>query len=155
MKNFIIFLCLGFLFSSCTKAEMSKAPDFALEDIGGKVVKLSDYAGKVIILNFWATTCPPCLEEIPDFVKFYNSYCEKGVVIIGIAVGSYKEDVKKLAKKQQITYPLCISNREVENLYAIRFTPTTFIIDRKGNIHQKKLGAMSESGLIKIVENLL
>jgi peroxiredoxin len=154
-KNIMALLCCIFMFTACTKAEVSKAPDFSLKDLKGSTVKLSDYAGKVVILNFWATWCPPCKTELPDFVKFYDSNCNNGIEIIGIAVGSKPEEVKKMAEEYKITYPLCISDGKVESLYGgVRFVPTTVIIDRKGNIKMKKTGALSEEELKKIVKGL-
>ncbi|MCM8819110.1 MAG: TlpA family protein disulfide reductase [Candidatus Omnitrophica bacterium] len=130
----------------------TKAPDFTLTTIDGKEIKLSDYKGKKVIINFWATNCPPCLEEIPDFVKFYNQN-KKKVEIIGIAVGKTLNDVKRIVSENKITYPVCMSDGKVENLYGgIRWVPTTFIIDEKGYIQTKKIGKMDEVELNKILE---
>lgn len=155
-RNILAFICCVFLFTACSKAEMKKAPDFTLQDIKGNTVKLSDYAGKAVIINFWATWCPPCKQELPDFVNFYNSYRSKDIVIIGIAVGSTLEDVKKVAAEHNITYPLCMSDGKIESLYgATRFIPTTVIIDRKGNIRYNQPGMISEKDLIKNTDSLL
>jgi len=154
-RSILAFICCVLMFTACSRAEVSKAPDFTLQDIQGKAVRLSDYAGKVVIINFWATWCPPCKQELPDFVKFYNSNCSKNVVIIGIAVGSTLEDVKRMAAEYKITYPLCLSDGKVESLYGgVRFVPTTVVIDKKGNIQQKRSGMMSENELAEIVGKL-
>ncbi|MCX8081876.1 MAG: TlpA family protein disulfide reductase [bacterium] len=156
MKNILISVLMVFLLLSCSKAEIIKAPDFTLKDINGKSVKLSDYKNKVIILNFWATWCPPCIGEIPDFVKFYSVYKSKGVEIIGIAVSSTVDDVKSMIKEKNINYTVCLSDRDIETLYGgIRAVPTTFIINKQGNIYKKKIGAISEKELEEIVKNLL
>jgi len=156
MRRLIVLLCMIFVFSSCTRAEMAKAPDFSLKDIGDKTLSLSDYRGKVVILNFWATWCPPCKAEIPDFVRFYKVYREKGVEIIGIAVSSNRDDVLKMVKQYGINYPVCMSDGSIEKLYGeIRFVPTTFIIDKKGANHPTRPGALSEAELIKMVEPFL
>jgi cytochrome c biogenesis protein CcmG/thiol:disulfide interchange protein DsbE len=164
MRKLIVFLLLIFAFASCTKAdtktdvknEPAQTRDFSLEDINGKTVNLADYRGKVVILNFWGTWCPPCRAEIPDFIKFYKNYKDKGVEIIGIAVSSPEEDVKKMVEDYGINYTVCMSDKKVENLYGgIRAVPTTFIIDKKGESLPPKMGSLSESQLIEIVEPLL
>jgi len=155
MKKILFVAGMVFLLVSCVKAEMTEAPDFTLEDVNGKTIKLSDYKGKVVIINFWATRCPHCIAEIPDFVKFYNAYREKGVEVIGI-VGGPIDEVKKIISEEKITYPVCWRGvKKVVDLYGIQFVPTTFIIDKKGNIYHKKIGAMSEEEIIKLVKELL
>jgi peroxiredoxin len=155
-KILVILMGLVFIFSACIKAKPPTAPNFMLRDMEGKTIQLSDYKGKVVIINFWATRCPPCLVEIPDFVRFYKNYHKKGVEIIGIAVNSSPQEIKKISEEYKIAYPICMSDGIVEAMYGgIRAVPTTFIIDRKGNIHQKKLGAMSGAELIRIMEEIL
>jgi len=141
--------------SATEKKNLKKAPDFSLKTPDNKIVKLSDYKGKVVILNFFGTWCPPCRMEIPDFVKFYKENKEKGVVIIGIAVGSRPEDIKKMIKEFKINYPVCISDGKVEREYGgIRFVPTSFIIDKNGNIYKKQIGMMNKGQLEEIFKKL-
>ncbi|MCD6221757.1 TlpA family protein disulfide reductase [bacterium] len=154
----LLILFLGILLVSCSATEkknLKKAPDFSLKTPDNKIVKLSDYKGKVVILNFFGTWCPPCRMEIPDFVKFYKENKEKGVVIIGIAVGSRPEDIKKMIKEFKINYPVCISDGKVEREYGgIRFVPTSFIIDKNGNIYKKQIGMMNKGQLEEIFKKL-
>ncbi len=155
MKKFLI-LFFGFLFiSSFAQEKQKKAPDFSLKTVNNEVLKLSDYKGKTIILNFFATWCPPCKMEIPDFVKFYNENKNKGIVVIGICVNSKEQDIKKLIEEYKINYPVCISDRKVESAYGgINAVPTTFIIDKNGNIITKQIGMMKEEQLKKVVEKV-
>ncbi len=134
------------------------APDFTLPTLaGGSSLKLSDYKGKVVLVNFWATWCPPCREEIPDFIKVRNSLNAKGFEIIGIAMdeGGAKV-VAPFAKEYGISYPLVLGNRDVTKSYGgIRGIPTSFLIDRDGRISQKWVGMISEETLEKAVKAVL
>ncbi len=147
----IIFILLSFLFIFGVCAE-KKAPDFKLNTIDGKEIKLSDFKGKKVILNFLATWCPPCRAEIPYFVKFYNENKNR-VEIIGIVVGSKESEVAEIVRKYKITYPICISNKEIEKLYGpINAVPTSFIIDENGYLKEKKIGIITEEELKGILK---
>jgi len=151
MKKKLICVVFCFLFISGF-CQGKKAPDFKLNTIDGKEIKLSDFKGKKVILNFWATWCSPCRAEIPDFVKFYNENKNK-VEIIGIAVGSRERDVMEIVKKYKITYPVCIGDNKIEKLYGpINAVPTSFIIDENGYIKEKKIGIMNEEELKEILK---
>jgi len=153
VKRFLFFFFVFLVFSVYTAEKKEKAPDFSLKTINNKTIKLSDYKGKTIILNFFATWCPSCKMEIPDFVKFYNKNKDKGIVIIGICVGSKETDIKEIIKEYKISYPVCISDGKIENAYGgIRFVPTTFIIDRNGYIIKKQIGPMNEEQLHNIFQ---
>ena len=159
MKKLIILplVIAGILFSACEEktSGSKKAPYFSLKTPDGKVLKLSDYKGKVVILNFFATWCAPCRYEIPDFVEFYNK--NKGKIeIIGIAVNSPVSQVKNMIKKYKIRYPVVISDGKVEKLYGgIRYIPTTFIITKDGKIYKKHEGFMRKEDLEEILKDLL
>ncbi|NIM02993.1 redoxin domain-containing protein [bacterium] len=133
------------------------APDFTLPDLEGNSLTLSDFKGKVIILNFWATWCPPCREEIPDFVELYEEYKDEGLVIIGVNLDrGDSRTVKQFSKNYKINYPIVTGNVSVTQDYGgIRGIPTTFIIDRKGNIKEKYLGYRSKATFEEAVKRLL
>lgn len=155
MKRILLIMGILLIVSCSTAGDRGskKAPDFSLKSIDGRNIKLSDYKDKILILNFFATWCPPCRREIPDFVKFYKEYKSKGVEILGVAIGSKEENVKELIKKFNINYPVAMSDGKIEKLFGgIRFVPTTFIIDKKGNIIKKKIGILKEKEIRSIVD---
>lgn len=112
------------------------APDFTLPTTDGKMLKLSNYRGKVVIIDFWATWCPPCRKGIPDLIDIKKRYGSKGVEIIGISVDTdTKDDVIPFMKEKGINYPIVYGNQNVYMQYGgIRAIPTTFVIDKEGKI---------------------
>ena len=118
------------------------APEFALPDLEGNTVRLSDFEGKVIILDFWATWCPPCVQEMPHFVELYEKYRDDGFQMIGIALSSGSaKDIKKFTTEHGINYLILMGNREVARKYGgIRAIPTTFLIDRQRRILKRYIG---------------
>lgn len=129
------------------------APDFALKSTEGKMVKLSDYRGKVVILDFWATWCPPCRAEIPDFVSLYSQYRDKGFQMLGISLdeGGLK-DVVPFMKDHAMNYPVVLGTQDVVSAYGgIRGIPTTFVIDKNGHVRASFVGYRQAS----VFENML
>ncbi|MFH1783814.1 MAG: TlpA disulfide reductase family protein [bacterium] len=126
-------------------SEKGLAPDFTLEDLEGNEITLSELRGAVIILDFWATWCPPCRDEIPGFIKLYDKYNEKGLEIIGISVDKGSDgQLIKFAEEWNMNYPIVRSTNDVNKAYGgIRAIPTTFIIDKKGKIRNKHIGFAS------------
>jgi peroxiredoxin len=140
-----------------SESNAAQAPDFALKDAQGNLIKLSDYRGKVVILDFWATWCPPCRMEIPGYVKMYNKYKDDGLVIIGVSLDNDGwTPVRPFMKEYKIKYPIVLGNREIANAYGgVSAIPTTFIINRKGEIVEKKIGARSEQYFQDLLNKLL
>jgi len=126
------------------------APSFSLSTIDGKTISLADYKDKGIILNFWATWCPPCRAEIPDMIELQSEYESKNFTFIGVAVGDKPEKVKTYIKNQGINYPVAIGTPEITNDYGqfidggIRGIPTSFIINTKGEVLGHFVGARSK-----------
>lgn len=117
-----------------------KAPDFTLTDIKGKPLKLSDYKGKVIILDFWAAWCHYCKIEIPFFIELKQQYEKDGLAIIGIALDDLSK-IKAYYKDNGMNYQVAIDNQQVSMSYGgIQGLPTTFIIDRDGYIRETFVG---------------
>lgn len=140
-----------------TEKEWGDAPDFTLPDLEGNSLTLSDFKGRVIILNFWATWCPPCRKEIPDFVELYEKYKDEGLLIIGVNLDrGDSRTVKQFSKNYKINYPIVLGNVNVTQDYGgIRGIPTTFVIDRKGNIKKKYVGYRPKATFEEAVKRLL
>ena len=118
------------------------APDFALKDVNGQSVHLSDYKGKVVLLDFWATWCGPCKVEIPWFMEFEQQLKDRGFAVLGV---SMDEDgwstVKPYVQQLKINYRIVLGNEQVGDLYgAVDSLPTTFLIDRQGKIASVHIG---------------
>jgi len=137
--------------------DFKKAPEFALLDIDGSINKLSDFKGKVIILDFWATWCPPCRAEIPHFVELYDEYKNKGLEVIGVSLDSNPEKaLPPFIEEYDINYTMLVSDRGVTDSYGgVRSIPTTFVIDREGRIRKKYIGYRDKNVFEKDIEELL
>jgi len=136
----------------------SKAPDFTLKDLSGKSVSLSDCKGKVVLVDFWATWCPPCRNAIPHLSAMYKNYREKGFEILGISLdqGSVG-DVTAFVRGAGIEYPILIGTPDVARKYMVNPIPASFIIDREGNLRDKIIGFNQEIGekMAQKIEELL
>ena len=128
--------------SESLNSDLQPAPDFVLTDLNGRSGKLSDYRGKVIILDFWATWCAPCRMLIPLFKELYARYKDSGVEVIGVAMdrGGVKV-VKPFVEKHEINYKNFIGDHKVALEFGgLRGIPTTFIITKEGRIFKKYVG---------------
>ena len=137
--------------------DSDKAPDFALKSVDGKIVKLSDYKGKIIIIDFWATWCPPCRRGIPDLVELQKEY-KKDLVVIGISLDAAKtiKDVPGFIKEYGINYPIVYGDQQVTIDYGgIRSIPTSFVIDQKGNVVDSNVGLVSKDTFVNKIKELL
>lgn len=120
----------------------SAAPAWAMRDLSGKFVKSEEFKGKVVILDFWATWCPPCRAEIPGFVDLYKRYAEKGLVIVGVSLDQKgPAAVKPFVQKFAMNYPVVMGNGEIVKAFGgIEALPTTFVIDRAGKVVRVHVG---------------
>ena len=119
------------------------APDFALASLDGKTtIHLSDYRGKAVLLNFWATWCVPCKIEMPWFVELQNEYGSQGLQVVGVAMDDASpEDIAKFAKDMGVNYPIAIGKESVGDAYGgVQFLPATFYIGRDGKVIDKVFG---------------
>ena len=133
-------------------------PEFAMADLDGQIRNIKDWDGKVILLNFWATWCPPCLTEIPDFIELQEKYGDQGFQVIGIAVDN-EEAARDYANEVKINYPIRAAEFEAIELSSrygnrIGALPYSVIINREGEISDKITGELSKIKAEKLLEKL-
>ncbi|MGQ9634133.1 MAG: TlpA disulfide reductase family protein [Bryobacteraceae bacterium] len=133
------------------------APDFALKDVNGTTVRLSDYRGKVVLLNFWATWCAPCKIEIPWFIEFEQKHKDRGFAVLGISMDDDGwEVVRPFLARMKVNYRTLMGDETVAELYGgVASLPTSFLIDREGRIASAHLGLVSKSVYENEIEQLL
>lgn len=118
------------------------APDFSLRDLSGNKVSLKDYRGKLVLINFWATYCDPCREEMPALMALYTAYRAQDVVVLGISLDETGEAaVRPFVEALKVGYPILVGNSDVFTRYRGFGTPMTVLIDRRGKIAKKWVGA--------------
>ena len=154
-KYIIAFFIVLTLWASGFAAKKQQAPNFSLKDINGKEVSLSSFRGKIVVLNFWATWCAPCLRDMPSLESFHKKYGDD-VQVLGIAVVSKSSDIPKQIKRTGITYPVLLGTKKTiaayNNFYSI---PQTFIINRSGEIEKQIDGSFDLNQLEKELKILL
>lgn len=136
-----------------------KLPEFSLPDLSGKQRNIKEWQGKVLVINFWATWCPPCLKEMPEFEAMQQKYSSKGLQFLGIALDD-PEPVKEFITQKKINYPILIGQDQGTKLAysfgnVVNTVPFTVIVDNKGMIVKRQMGALTKEELLKIVMPLL
>jgi peroxiredoxin len=140
------------------EAKSSANFNFTLKDANGATVKLADYRGKVVLLNFWATWCGPCKMEIPEFVEAYSKYRDKGFVILGVLSEDEPsaKDLSAFMSEFKMNYPVMQEHSELEESFGPLWAlPTSFMIDRKGQVCSKHMGPYSKEALEREINGLL
>ena len=142
-----------------TEKEISETDyknNFTLENMEGEKVSLSEFAGKIVVLNFWATWCPPCEAEIPDFVDVYNQYGGGNLEFVGVAMDT-KSNLIEFIEVYNINYNILIDGTidQVMKEWDVRAVPTTYILGRDGEILFKNVGLMQKAQLVSEIEKRL
>ena len=132
------------------------APEFSLPELSGQTLTLSAYRGKVVYLDFWATWCDPCREQIPRFVELQDKYRDQGLQIIGISMDDGPEPVRNFYRRFHMNYPVVMGNAKIGELYGgVLGLPIAFLIDRNGRIAAKHIGATDLSVVEREIKALL
>jgi thiol-disulfide isomerase/thioredoxin len=133
------------------------APDFALVSLDGTTMRLSDFRGKAVLLNFWATWCGPCKIEMPWFVDLQKEYGSQGLQIVGVAMDdASKEDIAKFAKEMGVNYPILIGKESVGDAYGgVPALPESFFIGRDGKIVDKIIGLEGKADIEEAIKKAL
>src|SRR5881296_3433215 len=154
-----ILTALYLLSPACTTVRTDKspntAPGFALNDSKGVPVRLSDYKGRVVLLNFWATWCHGCVLEIPWFIEFQERYKDKGFSVIGVSMDEDWKPVKAFVEEKKVNYPILIGNEGLGKLYELNSMPMTVLIDRSGKIAASYTGVVDKHACETKLQTLL
>jgi peroxiredoxin len=137
----ILALCAGSTTAVSAKAVQTAAPDFTLKSQKGDNLKLSELRGKVILINFWASWCGPCRQEMPVLNELYQHYRPLDFTILGVNVEQNSDDAKSLLKDVSVSFPILFDNKnKVSKLYDVKGMPSTVLVDRDGNIRYVHMG---------------
>lgn len=148
------------LLPGCTSKEKEEAsgtvPDFTLQDLSGKKVTLSGQKGSVVLLEFWATWCPPCRASVPGIERLHEAYGGKGLKVLAVSLDEGGVDkVKEFVTEHKITYTVLKGTDEVSTKYRVRMIPATYLLDKQGVIRKQYLGMVNDEELEKDIKALL
>jgi thiol-disulfide isomerase/thioredoxin len=143
MRAFVLLTLLAVL-PSAAAGQAQKAPAVKLKDLRGRTQRLSDYKGKVVLLNFWATWCPPCRAEVPDLVRWQRAYAKDGLQVIGVTYPpTNRAEVRRFLRRHKVSYPVLLGTRATKALFDAGETlPFTLVIDREGNVRERIEGIL-------------
>lgn len=153
----MICLLANTVFLGCNRKSLEALPRWELPDMDGNVVHSKEFAGKVVVVNFWATWCPPCVQEIPGFVSLHEKYARKGLAVIGIALDERgPQVVKPFLKQHGVSYTVLVGDTPVQLAFGgLDGLPTTFVFDRSGKLVKKHEGFWDAAAMEKEIQPLL
>lgn len=142
-----------------SEENQQKLTEFSLPDLSGKQRNIKEWQGKVLVINFWATWCPPCLKEMPEFEALHTEYEKKGLQFIGIALDD-AEPVKEFIASKKITYPILLGEDQGTKLAhdlgnIVNTVPFTVIVNKQGLVVKSQMGELSRKQLLEIITPLL
>ena len=160
VKKMIVLLAVGLLFSANLQAETLEgvAPDFTLKSRSGENVKLSELRGDVVMINFWASWCAPCRQEMPLLEEMYKKYNDLGFVLLGVNVEEDSSKAAELLREVPVSFPVLYDNtNKVTKLYKVVAMPSTVMVDRDGNMRYLHRGYLPgyEAEYIKQIKELI
>ena len=137
--------------------QTQKAPALKLKDLRGRSHRLSDYNGKVVLLNFWATWCPPCRAEVPDLVRWQREYGASGLQVLGVTYPpTDRAEVRRFVRRFKVNYPVLLGTQETKALFAEGETlPITIVLDREGNVRERIEGILLPEEFAEKIKPLL
>jgi len=161
-KRLLLVVLLVVIIAGCGKGDIGQnltggAPDFTLPAVDGSMVSMSDYSGKVILVDFWATWCPPCLEMIPVLTKLHKNYSDKGLVILAISLDrDGLEALGTFVHEKMIPYKVIMGDTKIGNAFGgVSSIPTLYMVDRDGRLVRKLTGYHSYRQLEEQVKKYL
>lgn len=160
LKHLAMVLATFAALTACEPQETTRAsgtaPELSVLDREERSVKLADFRGKVVLVNFWLAECGPCLVEMPEFDEAYRKYRKDGFEVLAVNMGQDADAVRKTRRRLEVSYPLVSDPLKITTQrYGVRAAPTSFLIDRDGNLHERINAPLSREDLEKKLDKLL